>query len=87
MPEPTPFQQEATRLANRPLSAPRAAPPSVRARAAWLAPHLPSCAIRPQVRDRVSQVQKQLKRHEHALRDKIAKDAADLEQSLCELEH
>ena len=44
-------------------------------------------APRPQVRDRVSQVQKQLKRHEHALRDKIAKDAADLEQSLCELEH
>ena len=47
----------------------------------------PPAPLPPQVRDRVSQVQKQLKRHEHALKDKLAKDAADLEQSLCELEH
>ena len=41
----------------------------------------------PQVRDRVSEARKQLKRHEHALKDKLDHDAADLELALCELEH
>jgi len=41
----------------------------------------------PQVRDRVSEARKQLKRHEHALKDKLDRDAADLELALCELEH